>query len=80
MMQTKPTPCKKLYRSRTQRIIAGVCGGLAEYFNVDPTWVRVLFIIFFIAFGSTAVIYIGFWIIVPNGPKVSSGNDTPSSG
>jgi phage shock protein PspC (stress-responsive transcriptional regulator) len=34
---------RKLYRSQTQRMIAGVCGGLAEYFNVDATLMRVLF-------------------------------------
>lgn len=38
-------PCKKLYRSMKNRKIAGVCGGLAEYFNMDPTIVRVIYVI-----------------------------------
>ena len=38
-------PCKKLYRSRKNKKIAGVCGGLAEYFNIDPTILRIVFVI-----------------------------------
>ena len=38
---------KKLYRSRKERVIAGVCGGLEEYFIVDPAWIRLLFIVLF---------------------------------
>lgn len=67
-MQEPQIPHKKLYRSRTNRMIAGVCGGLSDYFNVDATWIRLLFLIFFLAFGSTAVLYIALWIIVPNQP------------
>lgn len=49
---------KKLYRSRTDRKIWGVCGGLAKYFNIDPTIVRV------IAVASLFVGSLGFWIYV----------------
>jgi phage shock protein C len=50
------TPGKKLYRSRTNRRIAGVCGGLAEYFNVDATIIRLLFVLgFFFLSGA-------FWV------------------
>ncbi|OGT53957.1 MAG: hypothetical protein A3E84_00470 [Gammaproteobacteria bacterium RIFCSPHIGHO2_12_FULL_42_13] len=69
-MQSNHEPCKKLYRSRKARIIAGVCGGLAEYFNVDPTWVRLLFILFFILGGTTFLFYIIMWIIVPLEPEM----------
>ncbi|MFC1899918.1 PspC domain-containing protein [Chloroflexota bacterium] len=57
---------KKLYRSRTDRKIWGVCGGLAEYFNIDPSIVRVLF------FVSLLCVTLGFWVyiimtlVVPN--------------
>ena len=37
---------KRLYRSRDERMISGVCGGIAKYFNVDPTLIRLLFVIF----------------------------------
>lgn len=59
---------KKLYRSRKDRMIAGVCGGLAEYFDIDPTWVRLIFILFFILGGSAFLVYIIMWIIVPLDP------------
>jgi phage shock protein PspC (stress-responsive transcriptional regulator) len=60
---------RKLYRSQTQRMIAGVCGGLAEYFNVDATLMRVLFLLLAVFGGSGIVIYIVMWIIVPDARK-----------
>ena len=57
---------KRLYRSRQNRMIAGVCGGLAEYFNIDPVIVRILWVIFFHV-GLLA--YIILWIIVPENPE-----------
>ena len=55
---------RKLHRSQTQRMIAGVCGGLAEYFNLDATLMRVLFLLLAVFGGSGIVIYIVMWIIV----------------
>lgn len=61
---------KKLYRSRTtNRKIAGVCAGLGDYFNVDPTIMRLLFILvilFSVGFGIIA--YILMWVITPEEP------------
>lgn len=60
---------KKLYRSRNNRMICGVCGGLAEYFNIDPTIIRL--IIVFLAFSScgTAVLaYLISAIVIPDVP------------
>jgi len=57
---------KKLYRSKKNRVIVGVCGGLGEYLNVDPTVVRLIWIIltlFSLGFGILA--YILAWIIMP---------------
>lgn len=62
-------PSKKLYRSRNERMIAGVCGGLAEYFKVDPTFVRLLFVLLFFLAGSALLIYIILWLIVPLSPN-----------
>lgn len=56
---------KRLYRSRKERMIAGVCGGIAEYFNVDPTIVRLAWILLTFAGGAGIVAYIIAWIIVP---------------
>jgi phage shock protein C len=61
---------RKLYRSRTQRMVAGVCGGLAEYFNLDATLMRVLFLVLAVVGGSGLVIYLLMWIIVPDASKV----------
>ena len=59
---------RKLYRSRSNRQIAGVCGGLAEYFNMDATLLRVLFIVLAVLGGSGIVLYLAMWIIVPREP------------
>lgn len=56
---------KKLFRSRTNRKIAGVCGGLGDYFNIDPTLVRILFLIFLLFGGGGLLLYIICWIAVP---------------
>ena len=61
---------RKLYRSRSQRMIAGVCGGLADYFNIDATLVRVLFLLLAVFGGTGLVIYIVLWVIVPDVSKV----------
>ena len=61
-------PSEKLYRSRTNRQVAGVCGGLAERFNVDVTLMRVLFIVLAIFGGAGIVLYIALWIVVPEQP------------
>ncbi len=59
---------KRLYRSRTQRQIAGVCGGLAEYFNVDPTLVRLAFAFVFLWGGAGLPLYILMWVLIPEAP------------
>jgi phage shock protein C len=61
-------PTRKLYRSKTNRQLAGVCGGLAQYFNLDATLVRVLFILLAVLGGSGLVLYLAMWIIVPKEP------------
>jgi phage shock protein C len=59
---------KRLYRSRDERMFAGVCGGIAKYFDVDPTLVRVFFVIFGLAVGSGLLAYIVLAIIMPLEP------------
>lgn len=58
---------KRLYRSRKDRVIGGVCGGLAEYFGVDPLVIRLAFLLL-LFFGGGLILYIIFWIIVPQRP------------
>jgi len=56
---------RRLYRSETNKIIAGVAGGLGEYFNIDPVIVRLLFILFTLIHGSGVLLYIILWVILP---------------
>ncbi|MBD0292744.1 MAG: PspC domain-containing protein [Jiangellaceae bacterium] len=59
---------RKLYRSTADRKLAGVCGGLAQYFDIDVTLIRVLFVALAVFGGSGVVLYLAMWIIVPNEP------------
>lgn len=59
---------KKLYRSRKDRILFGVCGGLAEYIGIDPTIVRILWVIISFAYGFGILSYIALTLIVPKEP------------
>jgi phage shock protein C len=63
------TENKKLYRSRTNRMVSGVCGGLGEYANVDPTIIRLLFFAGAIfSGGALLLVYLGMIFIVPESP------------
>jgi phage shock protein C len=62
------TSNKKLTRSQDNRWLAGVCGGLGEYFNIDPTIIRVLFVLFtmlFSVFVGGAILYAILWVLIP---------------
>ncbi len=63
---------KKLYRSQKERMIGGVCGGLAEYFDIDPTLVRLAFVILAIAGGPGILIYIVLLLLVPEASTQNS--------
>jgi len=62
---------RKLYRSRSERMIAGVCGGLGDYFGIDPTLVRLLFVVATLFGGPMGPLaYLIFMIAVPNETEV----------
>ena len=56
---------KKLYRSMTDKKIAGVCGGLGEYFNIDPVILRIAFIVALLMAGGGGLLYLIMWLVVP---------------
>ena len=56
---------KKLVRPSDDRVIAGVCSGLGHYFGIDPTIVRILFVLFAIFVGGGILVYIILWIVMP---------------
>ena len=59
---------KRLYRSRRDVIIAGVCGGIAEYFDVDPTIVRLIAVVLVLGWGSGLLAYLIAVLIIPKNP------------
>jgi phage shock protein C len=59
---------KRLFRSKSEKMIAGVCGGLASYFSLDPTIVRLIFILLLFAPPSGILIYLILWLITPLEP------------
>ncbi len=62
---------KKLYRSKSDKMIAGVCGGLAEYFNIDPVIVRIIAVILLFPGGLPGFVpYVVLWIVVPEQPAI----------
>jgi phage shock protein C len=66
MENVSPTT-PRLYRSATDKVIAGVCGGLAAYFKLDPALVRLAFVLFALAGGASILLYIVLWVAVPLG-------------
>jgi phage shock protein PspC (stress-responsive transcriptional regulator) len=57
---------KRLYRSSKNKVLGGVCGGLAEYFNVDPIIIRIIWVVLiFLSRGTGILAYLIAWIIIP---------------
>jgi phage shock protein PspC (stress-responsive transcriptional regulator) len=59
---------KRLYRSRTEKMLGGVCGGLADYLDFDVTVIRVLWVLATLLGGSGALAYLVLWIVIPREP------------
>lgn len=60
---------KRLYRSRKEKYIAGVCGGIGEYFDIDPIIPRLIFVLLLLGEGSGLLIYLILWLVVPEKPE-----------
>lgn len=56
---------RKLYRSESDRMVAGVCSGLGKYLNIDPTIVRLIFVLMFLLGGHGLLVYVILWIVMP---------------
>lgn len=63
-----PATPRRLYRSRRHRMIAGVCGGIAEYFGWDPALVRLVTVLSILLPGPQFLAYIIAWIVIPEEP------------
>jgi len=63
---------RKYYRIENEKKLAGVCLGLAEYFNIDVTLVRVLFVIFGLGGGTAVILYLILWAVAPSRPNAEA--------
>lgn len=73
-------PVKRLMRSSTDKKIGGVCAGVADYFDLDPTLVRILWALLFFLAGTGGLVYVTLWIVLPLSPlPVSASPSTPTS-
>ncbi len=68
----------RLYRSQTDKMIGGVCGGLAEYLDIDPTLIRLVFVILLFTPLHGAIVYLILWIITPVAPLASPVETPPA--
>ncbi len=69
MTKNNPTKIKRLYRSKRDKVLGGVCGGIADYFEMDPVMVRLVWVLFtLVSMGFGIIAYIAAWIIVPEEP------------
>ena len=68
MTNEKETGYRRLYRSDDDRVIAGICGGLGEYFSIDPVLIRLLWIVSIMLGGGGIIVYLLGWLLIPRRP------------
>ena len=69
MAKDETTVVKRVYRSKKNKILAGVCGGIAEYFDVDPVLVRLLLVLLVLMGFAGIILYLVAWLIMPENPN-----------
>jgi phage shock protein PspC (stress-responsive transcriptional regulator) len=74
---TYAEPPKRLMRSSRDKKLGGVCAGLAEYFDLDPTIVRVVWLLAFLCAGAGGLVYIVLWIVLPLAPATEAITAAP---
>ncbi|MBP1465350.1 PspC domain-containing protein [Candidatus Chloroploca sp. M-50] len=67
---------RRITRSRNERVVAGVAGGLGAFFNIDPMFVRLAFLVLAFINGIGGVLYLVLWLIVPNEDSLTEGRTT----
>lgn len=67
--RTSRRKVKKMYRSGKNKVIGGVCGGIGEYLDVDPTIIRLFWILAFFVGGVGFLAYILAWLVIPKNPR-----------
>ena len=72
---------KRLYRSKKEQMLGGICGGLAEYIEVDPSIIRLIWVVLIVfSWGLFILVYIAAWIIIPESPEESTWQRTSTEG
>lgn len=72
---------KRLYRSKKEQMLGGICGGLAEYIDVDPSIIRLVWVVLIVlSWGLFLLVYIAAWIIIPASPEESAWQRTSTEG
>jgi len=74
------TMTKRIQRSRNDKMIAGVAGGLAQYFGIDATIVRILFLLLLLPGGLSPLIYVILWVVMPEAPAAEQPRYDPYTG
>jgi phage shock protein C len=70
---------KRLYRSRKDQILGGICGGLGEHIDVDPSIIRLVWVVVtLLSLGTGIIVYLAAWIIIPVSPE-ESAQQTPAT-
>ncbi|HEX9653534.1 MAG TPA: PspC domain-containing protein [bacterium] len=75
--RSEPEAPRRVYRSKADRMIAGVCAGVAQYFNIDPLIIRIAWALAFLAGGTGLVAYVAAWIIIPEKPEPEDSPKKP---
>jgi phage shock protein C len=71
---------KRLYRSRKEQMLGGVCGGLGEYIDVDPTVIRLVWVVVtLLSLGIGIIVYLAAWIIIPAFPEEFTQQTLPTA-
>ena len=68
MAKDETNEIRRVYRSRKNRMLGGVCGGIAEYFEIDPVLVRLLFVLLLFMGFVGIIIYLVAWLLIPENP------------
>ena len=76
----QPGAERRVYRSRTDRKIGGVCGGIAEYLNLDPTLIRVAWVLAIVFYGAGLLLYLILLVVIPEAPAETLPESTGDSG
>jgi phage shock protein C len=67
------TPNRQLFRSRSNRMVGGVCAGIGDFFGIDPTIIRLLFVFSVIfGYGIVLLVYLALFLVVPEDPQTAS--------